>query len=548
MKRRVLNKIKLGVMSVAAIMLIAGCGNVDVDVTTDNKQEIEHEQETEEEVDFVKEEVFEDVFSINVSGRILEYPITRKGFIDWIDECGWETENNDRFVISCSNPENKRIRIYARFLETDEDICTYLSIYGNDVSFDNIISPTDLDVQPVFDKISDSSSDYYLILDQGKNGLAFKKKGSEVCFHAKYNEALDSFNVYLNKDHYDNDGSVVYSLGDNLGYYLSSTDIAGLYRITPPDNIVMSPKYYAHKDIDLSLNKVKICNLYDSYYGPDINLIWNQTDNIWFGKDKNGEIIQIYEDGFSAEKIEKARLAYQEYCGTHNITIESDQILKEMISDVYDIELIQYLDSLISFCVDDYQGCTVQIRKDSIKKGLDEYGNATCTFKATIVEYPDAQIIGSCVETKDSFGAAIDVAHLIENRMVTISANSEAAYTIFGPDNISSEFDDFDSKSDDLLGDDYADLPVLDSLDAYTAYYFSSTSIPGIYLVVDEENNPIAKFYTDETELCDITYSEITLQKTAETYVDPRWTWVKSHGLGKAYDGESIVIVYSYSE
>lgn len=433
--KKICQKIIYFTMGMTLITSITGCGGKASDSITTTTA-IETNNSIEESIN--------QTFLFEVSGKKLEYPITRNDLEQWIADNNLEIIESTPYSITCKNSTGDNIHVSAIFLGQNRDICTYMKLKGDHLGFEDIFSSDDGDANTVREQLAANSPDVFIHKNMSTAGFGFTGNSSGIICIANYNKTLSSFELFLNKEHSENDGYVATGFNGLDGYYLSSTDKEGLYLITPKETDVQTKNYFYNPSLNQVMDKAEICK-YDSPYSTvNKNLEWENQDNIWYGKNSSGTIEQVYEYGLNENEESNSLNDFQAFCAEHKITVNSEEILSKITSEGHYIEVIQNLNCIITIANEKAKsGYTISLREDSIEKGENKEGNPTCSFKATIDEYPDLQIIFNCVESANNFSVGINLADLSAKTTHTLTASKYASAVISSSSKVSSKFNNF---------------------------------------------------------------------------------------------------------
>ncbi len=475
-----------------ALLITAGCSNtVDQRVVSEAKEISTAETSSEQPQTQEAPSSNTKSVTLSIDGHDLVFPTSREDAEKFLNENGYEIKNDDRVIISGYNATCDGY-VTFQYMDTDPSACTGIGVQRIPVVLGDILNEEKDTYEEVYDTCNAQDSDYICIYQQTGNpekSLGLKQKNADNCYLIKFTADRTFFNAFSNRDAYDNYGSVTYTFDNFEGYYLSSTDIDGLYVYSQPEGRFSSFTHYFYREgLNFKMDKALVCTL--DTRTPELDPTRESFDNIYVGKDSSGNITEIYSAGVSSETYASANAEYEAYCKDNNVSVEPKELLEELIPSLWHKDLIETLGALLATNPALIgKKATFRINKESVQMDYDNEKTIE-KFKVTIDEYPDAMILASVsFEYEDSFVASITGANIVPGQQQWLTHGNDSLIIMDEPTEITNDFDDFFSTSGN-----YEDLPTTYSVHDYVGCFVSG--IPGStnMLIEDASGNPVAVY------------------------------------------------------
>lgn len=482
----------LCIAACAALLITVGCSNsADQSVISEAKEISEEESSLEQTKALEAPSGNTKSITISIGGKDLVFPASKEEAEKFLNENGYELRHNDRVILSGFNATLDGYVTFEYF-DKDPSICTGVGVQEIPVVLGDLLNEENNTYEEVYGACKAQGSDYVCIYQQEGNPdktLGLKQKDADNCYRISFSGDVSKFDAFIDRDAYDKHGSVTYTFDTHEGYYLSSTDVDGLYVYSPPEGIYSSFTHYFYREgFNYNMDKALVCTL--DTRNQDLDSSRESFDNIYVGKDENGNVVEIYISGISSETYASANAEYEEYCKNNNVSIEPKELLDEIILPLWHKDVIETLGALLA-TNPEMKGkqATFRLNKESVEM---DYDNETTLekFKITIDEYPDVMILASVnYDGEESFGISLTGANITPGKQQWVSHANDSLIIMDEPTDIGKEFDDFFSTSGD-----YEDLPTTYSVHDYVGCFVSG--IPGStnMLIEDASGKPVALF------------------------------------------------------
>lgn len=474
------------------LLIIAGCSNSTEQSALNEVKDISAEESSSEQTKALEVSSGNTKsITINIGGQDLVFPTSREEAEKFLNENGYELRNNNRVMISGHNVSLDGF-VTFEYLDKDPSVCTGIGVQEIPVVLGDLLNEENNTYEEVYDVCNAQGSDYLCIYEQVGNpdkALGVKQKDANNCYRISFNGNVRTFDAFIDKDAYDKHGSVTYTFDTHEGYYLSSTDIDGLYVYSPPEGIYSSFTHYFYREgLNYNMDKALVCTVDTRNQNLDPDR--ESFDNIFVGKDENGNVAEIYISGVSAETYASANDEYEDYCKKNNMSIEPKEFLDELIPPLWHKDVIKAMGALLAINPDmNGKKVTFRINKESVEMDYDNQKTLE-KFKMTIDEYPDVMILASVnFQGEESFGISLTGANVIPGKQQWVTYGNDSLIIVDEPTDIGKEFDNFFSTSGN-----YEDLPTTYSVHDYVGCFVSG--IPGStnLLIEDASGKPVAVY------------------------------------------------------
>ncbi|MBP9996785.1 MAG: hypothetical protein KBT19_05850 [Lachnospiraceae bacterium] len=222
----------------------------------------------------------------------------------------------------------------------NDSICSCLRFQGCEVKYNDIVDGKNTSVENAKQTV-DSNSEYYPVYEAYGTDmiLAFCNIKTDHISKIRCRDGLMMiYEIYASNDAYENAANIMYSLETYTGNTLNSTEYSGLYEIIPREGVTFSKTFYYASKLTYEFSDVLICGIGDPFYPAEEYPSVENVDNLCLGKDAEGNIIAVYENGNRQDECNNSLIC-------DNFSSENQNITYDAIDGVEDIDTLSSTDA-----------------------------------------------------------------------------------------------------------------------------------------------------------------------------------------------------------